>query len=225
MENEIVSVGDKLKLAVDILKQNNLVDELEPDELVQISNEIGADYTKYERVAKTITYIRKRTLDGLSQVEAFKAAFPDRCVGSNLSQLGNFTPTDREPVKEGEELPRRTIELKARRLENSELYRSIVAILNTSLYTIFAIERIKVLNQALEKINDPDVKDRDKVEYMKTFLQETRKPDKAKELEVNVNLQQNNISIETINKKLSDIASQLVSTPAGSIINLLEKEQ
>jgi len=219
------SVKDKLNLALTVLNDNGIVEDLEPDELVQISNEIGYDYKQYPKVAKTITYIRKRTLDKETMVEAFKYSFPERCIATEDSKRGNFIPQDREPTPLGSELPKKTIEFKAKRLENSRLYKAITTILNTSLYTIFALERIEVLHQALSKINSDKVSDRNKAEYMKLFLQETRKPEKAQELEVNVNLQQNNISIEHINRNLSDIASKLENSSAGSIINLLESKE
>lgn len=216
---------EKIQLAIDILKENGLVEELEPDELIQISNELNVDATKYSLVAKIITYIRKRTLEKLSQTESFKQSFPERCVGSKNSNRGNFIPEHREPIKEGEPLPDRTILLKAQRLENRQLYKAIMSILNTSLYTMFAIERIKVLHQALDKIEDESVNDRNKAEYMKLFLAETRKPDNAKGLELNVNLQQNNIDIEQVNANLSLIANKLENRGAGSIIDMLEKKE
>ena len=220
-----VSVKDKLNFALQVLQDNGLVEDLEPEELVQISNEIGYDETRFSKVAKTITYIRKRVLDKKSMIESFKYSFPERCIVTEDSKRGNLLPKDGKPLPLGSELPRKTIEFKAKRLENSKLHKAITTILNTSLYTMFALERIEVLHQALERINNVGVSDRDRAEYMKLFLQETRKPDKAKELEVNVNLQQNNINIEQINKNLSDIAGKLENKTAGSIINLLESQE
>ena len=200
-----------------VLKENNLIDDLEPDELVHISQEIGS--FDFKKVSKIVAYIRKRQIDKCSRVEAFKYSFPERCLVSDPDK-GRFE-TEREI---GEPLPNRTVELKAKRIENSNLYKSIMIVMNTSVYAVFALERIDVLQKALEKINDPNVNDRNKVEYMKTFLQETRKPEKAQELEVNFNLQQNDISIEQINNKLEDISSKLLNSSAGSIINLLDKK-
>jgi hypothetical protein len=210
--------NEKLNQALLVLKENNLIDDLEPDELVHIAQEVGS--IDFKKVSKIIAYIRKRQIEKCSRVEAFKYAFPERCVVSN-PEKGRFE-TER---KVGEPLPDKTIELKAKRLENSNLYKSIMVVMNTSVYAVFALERIDVLQKALEKINDPTVNDRNKVEYMKVFLQETRKPEKAQELEVNFNLQQNNISIEQINNKLDDISSKLLNQSAGSIIKLLEENK
>ena len=212
-----MDVKDRLEFAIQILKENNLIDEIEPDEVITIASDVGSN--DYKKVAKIISYIRKRQIEDKGRVEAFKHAFPERCIVSEPSK-GAFK-TNR-PV--GSELSDSSIDIKAKRLENSNLYKAIMIILNTSLYSIFALERIEVLNKALEKINDPKVNDRNKVEYMKVFLQETRKPEKAKELELNVNIQQNNISIEQINNKLEAISSKLLDTDAGSIIDLIEKK-
>ena len=213
-------VSDKLQIATNIIKESKLTDELEPDELVQIANDIKADESKYKLVAKIITYIRKRVLDKLSQYEAFKQAFPERSVVTEKSEIGNFE-TNR---KIGDELPRKTIELKAKRLENRPIYKHILTILATSTYTMYAVDRIKVLNYLLDKIYDDNIHDRYKVEYIKTFLQETRKPEKTSELEFNVNIENNNVNIEQIDKKLEIIADKLEHTDAGSILSIINKE-
>ena len=215
-------IENKLNNAIQILKETNLIEEMEPDELVHISNEIQAKDTK--KVAQIISYIRKRDIEKYSRVEAFKHSFPERCIAQE-PERGSFRERrDGTIVEKGDPLPDRTIELKAKRLENSNIYKGIMVIMNTSVYAVFALDRMSVLEKALEKINDESVSDRNKVEYMKLFLQETRKPEKAQELEINVNLQQNNVSIEQINNKLDDIANQMVSCDAGSIIELIDKD-
>jgi len=213
---------NKIGTAIEILKEANLIDEMEPDELVHITNEVQAKDVK--KVAQIISYIRKRDIEKFSRVDAFKHSFPERCSVTEPDR-GRFKERrDGTLVLIGDPLPNSTIDLKAKRLENSNIYRSIMVIMNTSVYAVYALERMMVLNKALDKINDENVSDRNRVEYMKVFLQETRKPEKAQELEVNVNLQQNNISIEHINSKLDDIAKQMVSCDAGSIIKLIDKE-
>jgi len=217
-----IEVKDKINDAINILKEIDLIDEVEPDELVQISNEVYSN--DFKRVAKIISYIRKRQIEKASRVESFKHSFPERCIATEPEKGRYQERRNGTLVLKGDPLPNRTIEMKAKRLENSKLYKSIMVIMNTSLYAIFALERMDVLQKALEKINDPNVSDRNKVEYMKVFLQETRKPEKAQEFEVNVNLQQNNISIEQINNNLETIAQKLENKDAGSIIEIIDKE-
>jgi len=209
-----MDVAKRLQIATQIVKEEGFLDEVEPDEIINISEDTGE--SDYKRIAKTIVYIRKRFIENKNRVEAFKSAFPERCVVSGYRTGGSFE-TDKqigEPISTG------SIEVKAKRLENSKLYKQIVALLNTSLYTAYALERMKVLDYTLEKIFDDDVNDRNKVEYIKTFLQETRKPDKAKELEVSVNIQNNDVSIVNVEEKLDKIASKLQTLDAGSIIEL-----
>ena len=214
-----MDVSEKLGTALQVVQEIGLIDEVEPDEVVQFAEEIGE--RDYKRIAKTIAYIRKRTTENASMYEAFKHAFPERCVVQNEAEAEKWGGSK----KVGDELGRTTIEIKAKRLEQSKLYKYIITALHTSVYTIFALERVKALQYAFEKSMDESVKDRDRVEYLKTFLQETRKPEKVKELEVNVNLQQNNVSVVHVEDKLKEIASKLDGLDAGSIIELIEEKK
>ena len=77
-----------------------------------------------------------------------------------------------------------------------------------------------MLDLSLKKIFDERTKDRDRIEYMKTFLQETRKPDNAKEMEINVNIQNNDISVVQIEDKLDKIANRLQGLDASKVIEM-----
>jgi len=215
-------IAKRLEIATNILKETGLIEDIEPDELIHISSEVGSN--DYKKIAKIISYIRKRKIEKKSRYEAFKFAFPERCIAQD-PDMGRYKQRrDGSVVKKGDPLPRTTIEMKARKLEDTRLYKTIMTIMNTSLYAVFALDRMLVLEKALNKINDPQLKEHYRIEYMKLFLQETRKPEKAQELEINVNLQQNNISIEQINNKLENIAKQLENQDASSIIELIDKK-
>lgn len=216
-------IENKINLAIDILKESNLVEDMEPDELLSIANDVGSK--DYKKIAKIIAYIRKRVVEHKSRNDSFEYAFPERCFASPVNHAQYKQRRDGSIVKEGDPLPRTTIEIKAKRLENTKLYKSIMVLMNTSLYAVFALDRMLVLNKALEKINDEQLKDHYRIEYMKIFLQETRKPEKAQDLEINVNLQQNNVSIEQISNKLDTIAKSLEDQDAGSIIELIDNKK
>jgi len=208
-----MDMQNRLNTTLQVVQEANLVDEVEPQEIIQIADELGEK--DYKRIAQTVTYTRKRFVEHKSRYEAFKSAFPERCVVKDNAEVERWGGSK----KIGEELGRTTIEIKAKRLESSRLYKYIVTMLHTSLHIAFALDRIKVLEYNLKKIFDEDVKDRDKVEYMKVFLQETRKPEKVSDLELNVNIQQNNVSVVQVEKKLEDIAKKLSGMDADSIID------
>jgi len=213
-----MDIKKRLENASLVLKQFNEEDYLEPSELVSISEDTGVN--DLSKIAKTIIYIRKRFNEGASRYEAFKSAFPERCVVTDTD-----APLGSKDKKVGDELGRTTIELKAKRLENSKLYKYIVSTLHTSLYVTYALDRMKVLDLSLKKIFDERTKDRDRIEYMKVFLQETRKPEKAQELELNVNIQNNDVSIVQIEDKLDKIASRLQGLDASKVIELSSKKE
>jgi len=209
-----MDIKQRLEYASLVLKEFDEDGYLEPTEIVSISEDTGVK--DLSKIAKTIVYVRKRFNENASRYDAFKAAFPERCVVQNQDEVGRWD-TDK---KIGDELGRTTIELKAKRLENSKLYKYIVSTLHTSLYVTYAIDRMKVLDLALNRIFDDRTKDRDRIEYMKTFLQETRKPDNAKEMEINVNIQNNDINVVQIEDKLDKIANRLQGLDASQIIEM-----
>jgi hypothetical protein len=210
---------ERLSVATEAVKQAGLVEDVEPSEIIQIAEELNE--SDYGKIAKVVLYAKKRLIDGSSRYDAFKLAFPERCVVRDEAEVERWGGSK----KVGEELGRTTIELKAKRLESTRLYKYVVTTLNTPLHIAFAIERVKVLEHSLGKIFDPDVKDRDKVEYMKVFLQETRKPEKGDGVEFNVNITQNNATVVQVETKLNDIAKKLEGMDADSIINLVEEKK
>jgi len=123
-------------------------------------------------------------------------------------------------LKDLDELPKQTIIQKARRLESSNVYKHIFSILSTSLYIVYSFDRMRVIDLALNKIYDPDIKDRDRIEYMKVFLQETQKPE---DLNININANVNNqqVNINIVEEKMENIAKKLNGLTAEQIMNLV----
>jgi len=215
---------NRLKDAMLVLKEANLIGDLEPDELLDISRDVNSK--DYKKVAKIVAYIRKRVIEKKSRQDSFRYAFPERCVVTREMKYDDRYAKRKDGtfVEVGDALPKTTIEIKAKRLEDTRLYKSVMVLLNTSVYASYALDRMRVLDLNLEKIFDPEMKEHNRIEYMKMFLAETRKPEKTSEFEVNVNIQQNDISIEQINNKLEVIASSLEGANANSIIDMMEKK-
>jgi len=185
---------------------------MEPNELIHISQQSGVNDLK--KIGKYIMYAESRLVNGMSRYDAFKHVFPERCVVSDKSEIGTFKTN--KPV--GSELSKSSIEVKAKRLENTKLYKSIVAYLTTSLYVLYAADRIKVMDLMLDKIFDPKTKEVHRIEYVKTFLNETKKPEENG-IDININVENNNfIQIE---QKLDLIANKLSGLDASSIINII----
>ena len=203
---------EKLENACLVVKELGV--DIDPEEIVEIGEGIGVK--DYGKIAKTLVYIRKRFIEKESRVNAFKKAFPERCIVSDETEVEKWGGSK----KKGEDLSETAITIKAKRLEESRLYRYIVTMLHTSMHIAYAFQRYEVIEHSLKKIFDPSVKDRDKVEYMKLFLQETKKPEKAI-AEFNVNINQNNVSVVQIENRLDKIASLLEGKEAGDIIDVI----
>ena len=194
-------IEERIDPIIQVLDKNNLTKELDPDEVKQLVLELEVPERDYDKLVKTMIYIRQRFIYRKNRYEAFKIAFPERF---------------------DENLTRMTIETKARRVEEYKIYKRLVALLSTSLYISYALDRMDVLDLALNKIRDDRTKDRDRIEYMKVFLQETRKPENTKELEVNVNIQNNEINIASIENKMEEIGSKLNGLTADKVLEVLD---
>ena len=192
-------IDNRIQPIVEVLKKTNLVDEVDPYEALTFARDLGIGPNDYEKLVKTIIYIRHRFIYKKSRLEAFTIAFPERV---------------------SDDVTRQTIETKARRVEEYTIYKRLVALLSTNTYISYAFDRMRVLDLSLKKIMSEKTKDRDKIEYMKVFLQETRKPEDAKQLEVNIDVQQNNVSVTKIEDKLSDISKKLEGMTANDILRL-----
>ena len=206
--------NERLELVAQAVTNAGLLEELDPSEVLETLNSTGTSIEDARKLAQTIAFVKHRFVFKKSRQEAFRLAFPERCIPSGHEGSEAFP-------KSGDELSSTTIAVKAKRLEDSALYKKVVALLQTNMYVSYAISRMEVLDIALDKIKDDYVADRDKAAYMKIFLEETRKPEDAKGMEVNVNVQNNDISLVTIEKKLETIADKMVGAHADQIIEAL----
>ena len=97
--------------------------------------------------------------------------------------------------------------------------------LQTNLYINYAMERIKVLDEAFDKATSEFVSDKDKAPFMKIFLDETRKPEQAKGLEFNLNLNNNEVNVINVEDRLGQIADQMRNLPASAVIDMVHREK
>jgi hypothetical protein len=168
-------------------------------------------------------YIRQRLINKLSRVKAFEIAFPERCIAdedkAHIAAAGNYATK----AKPGERLSTSAIDIKAKRLENGRIYNAVYTLLQTNMYISYAVDRMKVLDEALHIALDPMTPLRDKDRYMKMFLEETRKPDNAKAMEFNVNVQNNHINLASVEDKMNTIAQALNHASAAEVIEIVHQ--
>jgi hypothetical protein len=117
-------------------------------------------------------------------------------------------------------LPTATLMLKAKRIESSKMYNKIFGIMANNLYVSYAVDRLRVLDAALNIATDEGVSLRDRDRYMKLFLDETRKDPKTAAAEINVNITQNNVNVVDIESQLSQLADRLDGKTADEIIEV-----
>ncbi len=86
------------------------------------------------------------------------------------------------------------------------------------------MERMQVLDEALQLSLDQDVSHRDKAPFMKIFLEETRKPLEVKGMEVNMNFGEET-TLKSIEEKMSIINSKLDGKSAEEIIDVLAMDK
>ncbi len=191
-------------------------DDIDANELVEIMQHAEIHPKDADKLASTVVYIRKRFIEKQSRYVAFKKGFPERCI----PQENTTTPY---PNTTGE-VSRTAIEIKAKRLEQSQIYKKVVALLQTNLYIGYAMERMQVLDEALQLSLDQDVSHRDKAPFMKIFLEETRKPLEVKGMEVNMNFGEET-TLKSIEEKMSIINSKLDGKSAEEIIDVLAMDK
>ncbi|RLA60973.1 MAG: hypothetical protein DRQ78_09055 [Epsilonproteobacteria bacterium] len=216
---------ERLEIAAVALKdyenQRNL-DAIEDFSAADIAK-IGADFEvkphNFPRLIGIMIYIRKRLTENKSRIAAFKDSFPERCVAVN----DPHRPGVYAGGMKGEPISDSAIAIKSKRLENSQLYIKAYQLLQSNLYISFAVQRFEVIQEALEKSLDPHVSDRDKAPYMKIFLDETRKPEGVKGPEFNLNITNNDVSVITIEEKLTGIAAQMKDMTAGDLVEIMHQ--
>jgi hypothetical protein len=203
-----------IELAAQAVSKAGVLNEIEPDELVEIMQHAQIEPKDMDKLASTVVYIRKRFIEKNSRYAAFKVAFKDRCI----PQEDTSTPF---PNTKPGEVSRTTIEIKAKRLEQSQLYTKVVALLQTNLYISYAMDRMAVLDRVLSRVMSANISDRDLGSLSKTFLEETRKPDSAAGMEVNINFGEDEGTMKSIEEKLSDVAKLMSGKTADEIIDVL----
>jgi len=192
--------------------------DISAKDLAKISADMNLKEDDFPKIIGVMIYIRKRLVEKVSRAKAFEAAFPERSVATENDKVcTEFGKT----AKPGERLHTTTLNVKAKRLEASPLYTHVYQLLQLNLYINYAVDRMRILDEAFSISLDPSVPTRDRAQYMKLFLEETRKPENAKGLEVNLNLTQNNVSIKTVEDKMNTIAQAVSHATAGEVIDAL----
>jgi hypothetical protein len=215
---------DRLEATANAIKQFNQtalasIDDYSPDELAKIAADNDIKPEQMPRLIGIMIYMRNRLIEKKSRVKSFEIAFPERCVISGITPGNDF-----DAGKEvGEALSKSAIDIKAKRLESSKMYLQVYQLLQSNLYVSYAVDRIQVLDEALNVALDPMTPLRDKDRYMKLFLDETRKPEKAKEFEMNFNLQSNHINIASVEDKMNTIAQALNHATAAEVIEMVHQ--
>ncbi len=201
-----------IEIAAQTVSKAGIIADIEPEELVEIMQHNDIQPKDMDKLASTVVYIRKRFIEKNSRYAAFKYAFPSRCIPQEDANVP-FPNTSGE-------VSRTAIEIKAKRLEQSQLYKKVVAHLQTNLYVSYAMQRMQVLDKVLDRIMSEDINNRDLAPLSKTFLDATAKPEEAKGMEVNVNFGDTS-SLKTFEDKLSDISKKLEGKSAEEIIDVL----
>ncbi len=202
-----------IELAANAVHKAGYLKDVEPDELVEIMQHADIPAKDMDRLASTVVYIRKRFIEKNSRYSAFKYAFPQRCIPDKDANVP-FPNTSGE-------VSRTAIEIKAKRLEQSQIYRKVVALLQTNLYISYAMQRMQILDEAFKNSFGEDVQHRDRVSYMKLFMESTTKPEEVKGMELNVNIGDGTTTLKSVEDKLSDISKKLEGKSAEEIIDVL----
>ena len=90
--------------------------------------------------------------------------------------------------------------------------------MQTDLFVTYAVDRYKVIEEALAVALDRGTPLRDRDRYMKLFLDETRKNEQMKGMEINFNMG-TSPDIKSIDDKLSELAHKLDGRGADEIID------
>jgi hypothetical protein len=202
-----------LEIAASVVHKAGIIQDVEPEELVEIMQHAEIAPKDMDKLAGTVVYIRKRFIENNSRYAAFKVAFPDRCIPQEDANVPFPNTTG--------EVSRTAIEIKAKRLEQSQIYKKVVALLQTNLYISYAMQRMQILDESFKNSFDDDVAHRDRVAYMKLFMESTAKPEEVKGMEVNVNFGDGTTTLKSVEEKLGDISKKLEGKSAEEIIDVL----
>ena len=219
---------DRLKAASEAVKAYNpaaleSIEDISVEDLAKISADQNIKPEHMTKMVGIMIYIRHRLVEKKSRTKAFEIAFPERCVVNEdkayIADAGLYSAKG----KPGEKLSISAIDIKAKRLEKQNMYLAVYNLLQNNLYVSYAVDRMQVLDEALNIALDPMTPLREKDRYMKLFLEETRKPTNAKAMEFNVNVQNNNISIANVEDRMNSIAQALNHATAAEVIEIVHK--
>lgn len=191
-EKMSLTLQEKIDKARDILEAIDVY--VNPREFLSLAEECKVKPANFAYLARVVKYIIKRG-EGLSRTEAIVEAYPEYAEKSYQAKYD-----------------------KAKRVELSNAYKVAINTIHTSLNTLFFFDRLSVLTKALELSLDDRTPIKHRYNYMKLFLEETRKSEEAKVLEMNINIGENTKAIE---EKLDDIARKLEGKNAEEIIKVI----
>lgn len=202
MSRDITILPDEEKIALvaSIYSETNQ-DSIDEEDIYDLISKHSFKTTiQIKQGISAMAYIRLREMEGYTRVDAFKKVFPDR-----------WTREDTD----------RSIGARARRLESTDTYKKIIVEMQMNFYNVFAIERIAAVNETLRRAYTDKVGEKYNFEYMKLFLESTKKPEDAKMFEVNVNVESGGVSIADVEDRLNDIATLLDGSTQSDIIDAI----
>ena len=142
-----MKASERMAVVADAISQHDHFSEIEPEELLQVIEHAEADLKKADEIAGIVVYIKKRFIERASRIDAFRAAFPRRCVYADNDKNAPYKRVDYER----EEISIQAIDIKAKRLEARPIFKKIYALLTTSIYISYAVDRMIVLDEAFKK--------------------------------------------------------------------------
>ena len=198
-----------------------VIEDMSVEDIANVAADIDISPIQTSKLIGIMIYIRKRIIEKKSRYDAFSAAFPERCIATESEGSERYE----RKTAVGEVLTKSTIDMKAKRLESSSMFLHVYELLQTNVYVAYALDRMKVLDKTLDIAMDDATPLRDRDRYIKIFLDETRKPEAAKAMEVNMNLTSNSVNITTVEDKMNTIAQALNHATAAEVIEIVHREK
>jgi len=196
---DIMTDEERLRLASEITAKLS-VDSVEADDIYNLMNHSSFNTkTGIEQAANAMAYIRLRDFEKYTRVNAYKKVFPKR-----------WTPADSDDK----------IRARAHRFETTKSYKILIAEMQMNFYGVFAVERVHVMNETLRRAYDPDTSEKYQFEYMKMFMEHTKKPE-GMEHTVDVNINTNGVSIKDVESKLDSIVDKLTGASQEDIMDAI----
>jgi len=187
---------EKVQYVEELLKEFKLEHDIfAPADIVRVCEEMNYSPIKYKDVVRIIGYAVKRSR-GEDRATAVLSIFP------------NYKDKKTKYITN-----------KAYQIEHSKIYKAIISTFSLSLHAIFFFDRVKVLSEALELALDPCVPIKYRHNYMKVFLEETRKEEGGRELEININVGQQQKEIE---QRIEILAKKVEGSNVKQLMDMLD---